>query len=91
MNKKKVLINAAIIILVPTVISASWYGYKAYKHYRDKKQKEKAEEENNAKTETEENNKKEIEKEKAPIEGVREAKIIPLYKQIEDKETKIAL
>lgn len=40
MTKKQIIINAAIIILVPTVISAGWYGYKAYKHYRNKKKNE---------------------------------------------------
>lgn len=66
MTKKQIIINAAIIILVPTVISAGWYGYKAYKHYKNKKKGENEDEEISNK-----------EKE-ASIETDKEAKVIPL-------------
>ncbi|MDD3875366.1 MAG: hypothetical protein PHT69_01980 [Bacteroidales bacterium] len=66
MTKKQLLINAAIIIFVPTVITAGYYGYKAYKHYKNKKKGENEDDEISNK-----------EKE-ASIEIDKEAKVIPL-------------
>lgn len=70
MTKKQIIINAAIIIFVPTIITAGYYGYKAIKHYRDKK-KEGAESDKT---------------EKEKLSNLVGAKIIPISKQIEEKE-----
>lgn len=75
MDKKQLLINAAIIIFVPTIITAGYYGYKAYRHYKNKKK------------EGEEENKLEEGSPKTEEENTeKEGKIIPISKQIEEKE-----
>lgn len=75
MDKKQLLINAAIIIFVPSVLAGAYYGYKAYKHYKNKKK------------EGEEENKLEEGSAKYEEENTeKEGKIIPISKQIEEKE-----
>jgi len=77
MDKKKILINAAIVIFVPSLLAGAYYGYKAFKHYREKK---KEGEENEEKSNLESNS--------SPLgdNRGREAKIIPITQQIEQKE-----
>lgn len=43
---KKILIDVAVILLVSTVITASYYGFKYYKKVKSEKEKKKREEEN---------------------------------------------
>jgi len=75
MDKKKILINAAIVIFVPSLLAGAYYGYKAFKHYREKK---KEGEENEEKSNLESNS--------SPLGRSGGAKIIPISKQIEEKE-----
>lgn len=78
MDKKKILINAAIVIFVPSLLAGAYYGYKAFKHYREKKKE--GEEGNEEKSNLESNS--------SPLgdNRGREAKIIPITQQIEQKE-----
>ena len=80
MDKKKILINAAIVIFVPSLLAGAYYGYKAFKHYREKK---KEGEENEEKSNLESNSSTH-----PPLgdNRGREAKIIPITQQIEQKE-----
>ncbi|PIZ51349.1 hypothetical protein COY27_03905 [Candidatus Woesearchaeota archaeon CG_4_10_14_0_2_um_filter_33_13] len=81
MDKKKILINAAIVIFVPSLLAGAYYGYKAFKHYREKKKE--GEEGNEEKSNLESNSSTH-----PPLgdNRGREAKIIPITQQIEQKE-----
>ncbi len=42
---KRIIKNILFVALVPSVITASYYGYKAYKSYKNKKDEDKEEKE----------------------------------------------
>ena len=91
MDTKRVIKNVLFIALVPSVVVAGYYGYKAIKNYTDKKKKEgeSADENENKSTtikrpETKVDVVSEI-KEEGKIEEVKEGKVIPITMNDEDK------
>jgi len=73
--KSVTLKDVFIVVLVPSVVTVGYYGYKAFKNYRDNKSEDHKKEEGT-----------EVEDEKK--EGKKETKVIPINKDImKDGET----
>lgn len=73
MDKKRVIKNILFIAFVPSVVVAGYYGYKAIKHYRDKKS-------GNTK------DKEEKEGEENKTEQIEETKVIPISRTLKLQE-----
>ena len=75
---KRIVKNVLFVALVPTVIVAGYYGYKAFKDYSNKK-KEGEEEDENKESEPEKDNEVKLNViSESKEENKEEAKVIPI-------------
>lgn len=80
---KRIVKNVLFVALVPTVIVAGYYGYKAFKNYSDKNKE--GEQDENEESEKDNEDKSNITS--SEEENTRETKVIPITRGIEVKPT----